>query len=112
MMLVIIYFLALVYYFVRVVSKIRILPGKNRKKFVYTWLFTFVIIILTIADCILYLQGSRIGGASYNSFFVAYNLYTFSMAVLFWPARNESSEKELEREQAILQMSEESEFKF
>lgn len=34
------------------------------------------------------------------------------MAILFWPARNESSEKEEEREKQILQMSEESEFKF
>jgi hypothetical protein len=30
---------------------------------------------------------------------------------MFWPARNESSEKEEERERAILAMSEESEFK-
>jgi hypothetical protein len=60
---------------------------------------------------ILYAYGSRIGGSAYNAFFFAYNLYTFFISIMFWPARNESSEKEEERERAILAMSEESEFK-
>jgi len=107
-----VYFFALVYYFVKVASKLRVIPRKNIKKFLFIWGFTIVIIVLSVTDLTLFFTGVTISGASFNAFLIGYNVYSYAMGIMFWPSRGISTVEEDTAEKQSIESHEANEFAF
>lgn len=97
------------YYFVRSISKITHLPGKKVKKLIFSWGLTFIVLILTIIDTLLFAAGVQVGAVQFNVFFVAYNTYTVTMAILYWPTNTEefkNQQEEIEEREQLIKSDE------
>jgi len=83
--LLMVYVINLIYFVIRALAKVRDLPHKKIKKLIFSWGLTFIVLLLTIIDIILFSVGIQVGAVQFNVFYIAYNTYTVAISILYWP---------------------------
>jgi hypothetical protein len=79
------YLINVTYFLIRALSKFMSLPNKKKKKLIFSWAMTFIVLGLTIADILLFSTGVQVGAVQFNVFYIAYNAYTIAMSIFYWP---------------------------
>eukprot|EP01080_Neovahlkampfia_damariscottae_P004132 gene4132-7442_t len=109
LILLLVFFSSLLYHFVRALSKITQLPKKLIQKAIFFWVFTFITLALIIVDILLFVFRVNVGAAQFNIFLIAFNAYTLSISVLYFPTNSiefKNEKEEEEERQSILRTDE------